>query len=130
MGFRSFETAVKNAKEKYDIYTSSIYDEKLDRFFNFDNGNSYLFGIFIRKEFLKRNNIEFDDMLRIEEDSYSERLLRYYKPKTKDIGWVNYHYSYNKESVTNTNENEYLKKHIFHFGNCINTLLMCTHYEK
>lgn len=118
-------------KRNEDIIAFKIYDEeaKTDRV-SFEFSNSFIFGIFIKKEFLEKNNIRFSNVLRWEEDSYFEELIRFYKPEVFSACKTGYLYKNNPNSITRKNEHEYGKEYLGYSAMVIKSILLCSFYKK
>lgn len=113
-----------------DIIATKIYDAdsgKKKRSFLFNN--AYIFGIFIKKEFLIENNIKFSDVLRWEEDSFFEQLIRYYCPKVVSTHTVGYTYSNDQDSITRQNNHEYQNNFGGFSAMVVKSILLCDFYK-
>lgn len=120
-----------NRDKNEDIIAFKIYDEeaKTDKV-SFQFFNSFIFGIFIKKEFLEKNNIRFSNVLRWEEDSYFEELIRYYNPEVYSTSKTGYLYKNDPDSITRKNEHEYGKEYLGYSAMVIKSLLLCSFYKK
>lgn len=118
-------------KRNGDIISFKIYDEeaKTDKI-SFQLSNSFIFGIFIKKEFLEKNNIRFSNVLRWEEDSYFEELIRFYKPEVFSSFKTGYLYKNSPNSITRKNEHEYGKNCLGYSAMIIKSFLLCSFYKK
>lgn len=118
-------------KRKEDIIAFKLYDEEArTNRVSFQLYNSFIFGIFIKKEFLEKNNIRFSNVLRWEEDSYFEELIRYYNPEVFSTCKTGYLYKNNPNSITRKNEHEYGKEYLGYSAMVIKSLLLCSFYRK
>ena len=117
--------------QNYDIICTKIYDEEIGskrRSFLFNN--AYIFGIFINSDFIKKNNIKFSNVLRWEEDTFFENLLRYYKPKVTATRTIGYTYSNDGDSITRKNNHEYQNELTGFSAMIVKSLLLCEFYKK
>ena len=113
-----------------DIIATKIYDEDSGnnrRSFQFNN--AYIFGIFIKKQFLESNGIRFSEVLRWEEDAYFEQILRYYSPKVVYTHTVGYTYSNNQDSITRQNNHEYQNNFSGFSAMVVKSMLLCDFYK-
>ena len=93
-------------KEGYDYVSGYTFDEK--RYLNINNPSD-LHGKIYRRSFLEKNNIKFNET-RFHEDNYFNNLVLMLSPKIKELEYCVYIYRYNKNSITNLdNENEFLR---------------------
>lgn len=113
-----------------DIIATKIYDEDSgNKRRSFQFNNAYIFGIFIRKQFLEFNNIRFSKVLRWEEDAFFEQLLRYYSPKVTYTHTIGYTYSDNQDSITRQNDHEYQNNYSGFSAMVVKSILLCDFYK-
>lgn len=130
-----FDNSVLKTFDEYknlgsDIIATKIHDAdsgKKRRSFLFNN--AYIFGIFIKKQFLDTNNIRFNEVLRWEEDAYFEQLLRYYSPNVVSTHTVGYTYSNNQDSITRQNDHEYQNNFGGFSAMVVKSMLLCDFYK-
>ncbi len=114
-----------------DIIATRIYDESIkSKRLSFLFNNAYIFGIFIRREFIINNDIRFNEFLRWEEDAYFEELLRYYNPKVLSLKNISYSYNFDSESITRKNNHEYQNEFGGFSAMVVKSVLLCDFYEK
>lgn len=113
-----------------DIISTKIYDaDSGNKRRSFLFNNAYIFGIFIRKQFLEENNIKFSDVLRWEEDAFFEELLRYYSPKIVSTHTIGYTYSNDPDSITRQNNHEYQNNYGGFSAMVVKSILLCDFYK-
>ena len=111
-----------------DIIATDIRDEHSGRRIRGFSGATVQ-GIFVKKQFLEINNIRFNKVLRWEEDTYFERLLKHYAPNIIFTNTVGYLYSDDPDSITRKNNCEYKNKFVGLSAMIIKSLLLCDFYE-
>ena len=115
-------------KQGYDIY--SFYVNSFQYKYSFVNGNANIFGIFIRRKFIEQHHIKFSDILRWEEDSYFELVLKSYSPRIYPSYLFAYYYSYDVNSITRKDNGAYILKFVGHSAMIIRSILVCKNYLK
>ena len=114
-----------------DIIATRMFDEGIkSRRLGFEFNNAYIFGIFIKREFIVNNNIRFNKFLRWEEDCYFEDLLRYYNPRVISLKNTSYSYNFDSESITRKNNYEYRNEFCGFSAMVVKSILLCDFYEK
>lgn len=114
-----------------DIIATRMFDEGVkSRRLSFVFNNAYIFGIFIRKEFIVSNNIRFSEFLRWEEDAYFEELLRYYNPRVISLRNTSYSYNFDPTSITRNNNHEYQNEFGGFSAMVVKSILLCDFYEQ
>ncbi len=114
-----------------DIIATRMFDEGVkSRRLGFEFNNAYIFGIFIRREFIVNNSIRFNEFLRWEEDCYFEDLLRYYNPRVISLKNTSYSYNFDSESITRKNNYEYRNEFCGFSAMVVKSILLCDFYEK
>ena len=114
-----------------DIISTKIFDEETGnkrRSFLFNN--AYIFGFFIKRQFLLMNNIRFSEILRWEEDSFFEAKLRYYLPSVESAGIIGYSYNVDSNSITRINNHEYQNDFLGFSAMVVKSILLCDFYKK
>ncbi len=115
----------------YDIISTKIYDvDSGNKRRSFLFNNAYIFGIFIKKQFLIEHNINFSEILRWEEDTFFEAQLRYYNPKVVSTKTVGYTYNDDDDSITRKNNHEYQNEFAGFSAMVVNSILLCNFYKK
>ena len=102
---------IKNTKA--DVYRfnfieeiGSFFDDRLE--YQMKSANwIWVFAKAYRRQWLKDNNICFNENIRWHEDTYFNLLCQYCNPKTVDINDVAYLWRFSKTSVTRVNNHEY-----------------------
>ena len=113
-----------------DIIATKMYDaDSGNKRRSFLFNNAYIFGIFIKKQFLDANNIRFSEVLRWEEDAYFEQLLRYHSPNVVYTHTVGYTYSNDQDSITRQNKHEYQNNFGGFSAMVVKSLLLCDFYN-
>lgn len=114
-----------------DIISTRLYDEeKRSNRLSFIFNNTYIFGIFIKRYFIQRRNIRFNEILRWEEDAYFEDLLRYYNPRVLSLKIVSYSYNIDPNSITRNNNHEYQNDFGGFSAMVVKSILLCDFYIK
>lgn len=114
-----------------DIIATRMFDEGIkSRRLGFEFNNAYIFGIFIKREFIVNNNIRFNEFLRWEEDCYFEDLLRYYNPRVLSLKNISYSYNFDPTSITRKNNYEYQNEFGGFSAMVVKSILLCDFYEK
>ena len=130
-----FDNSVLNTFDKYkdldgDIIATKMYDtDSGNKRRSFLFNNAYVFGIFIKKQFLDANNIRYSEVLRWEEDAYFEELLRYYSPKVVYTHIVGYTYNNDQDSITRQNDHEYQNNFGGFSAMVVKSMLLCDFYN-
>ena len=125
------QTFAKKKTTFCDIISTRIFDESIkSRRLSFVFNNAYIFGIFIRREFIVNNNIRFNEFLRWEEDTYFEELLRYYNPRVISLKNTSYSYNFDSTSITRKNNHEYQNEFGGFSAMVVKSILLCDFYEK
>lgn len=114
-----------------DIISTRMYDEeKRSKRISFAFNNAYIFGIFIKRQFIQRRNIRFSEILRWEEDAYFEELLRYYNPRVLSLRMISYSYNIDSNSITRNNNHEYQNNFGGFSAMVVKSILLCDFYKK
>lgn len=114
-----------------DIISTKIYDvDSGNKRRSFLFNNAYIFGIFIKKQFLTEHNINFSEILRWEEDAFFEEQLRYYYPKVVSTKTVGYTYNDDSDSITRKNDHEYQNEFSGFSAMVIKSILLCEFYKR
>lgn len=114
-----------------DIVSSKIYDvDSGNKRRSFLFNNAYIFGIFIKKQYLTENQICFSEILRWEEDAFFEELLRYYRPNVVPTGTIGYTYNDDPDSITRKNKHEYQNEFEGFCAMVVKSILLCDFYKK
>lgn len=113
-----------------DIIATKIYDaDSGNKRRSFLFNNAYIFGIYIKKQFLDTNKIKFNKLLRWEEDTFFEQLLRYYSPKIISTHTIGYTYSNDQDSITRQNNHEYQNNFGGFSAMVVKSILLCDFYK-
>lgn len=114
-----------------DIISTKIHDEETKnnrRSFLFNN--AYIFGIFIKRKFLIKNNIRFSEILRWEEDAFFEEKIRFYFPRIVSAGsTIGYSYNVDPNSITRRNNHEYQNDFVGFSAMVVKSILLCDFYK-
>ena len=98
---KSISILYNNIKDGYDYIAGITYYEK-NKSFNINTGD--LHGKIYKREFIKKNNINFNNT-RFHEDNAFNSLVLLCNPKRKEINDIVYYYKDNKKSITNVSNN-------------------------
>lgn len=113
-----------------DVIATKLYDiDSGNKRRSFLFNNSYIFGIFIKKQFLDINKIRFNEILRWEEDTYFEQILRYYNPKMISTHTIGYTYNNDQDSITRHNDHEYQNNFGGFSAMVVKSMLLCDFYK-
>lgn len=120
-----------NKKCDCDIVSTKLYDEeKNNKRRSFLFNNAYIFGIFIKREFLIKNNIRFSEILRWEEDAFFEEKIRFYFPRIVSTGsTIGYSYNIDSNSITRRNNHEYQNDFTGFSAMVVKSILLCDFYK-
>lgn len=115
----------------HDLISTRFYDEEIkSKRISFVFNNAYIFGIFIKKDFLLEHNIRFSEVLRWEEDAYFEDLIRYYKPNVLSLRNISYYYKADVNSITRKNDYEYRNDFAGFSAMVVKSILLCNFYKE
>ena len=90
--------------DDYDVCVANVADEGVNGISFVDRPHSCLHAKLYRKSFIDQNNIHFNDS-RSSEDNGFHKLFLLADPRINEIHNVTYFYSYNKNSITQSDKN-------------------------